>query len=171
MSMSRRGFLRSLAFAVPAAFVLPEVVKTIFLPPAPDYRHSLAVYLARYEHVDLGGLHYKMAERYSAGFTDWQGVFASSSFSNALPVRAADLSEASLEEMLRHMAVIPNPVVRPIRRIVLPAEYREMFPEDIADQALRRLQAELAALRPTLPRVRLNRYFTSPDAWYIKTKF
>lgn len=170
MSMSRRGFLRSLAFAVPAAFVLPEVVKTIFLPPPPDYRHSLADYLARYEHgyVLTGDFHYKMVERYSEGFTDWQGVFGSSSFSNALPVRAADLSEASLEEMLRHMAVIPNPVVRPIRRIVSPAEYREMFPEDIADQALRRLQAELAALRPKLPRVNPSPYLTSKDAWFLK---
>jgi len=100
--MSRRGFLRAIAWAVPAGFVLPEVAKTIFLPAPMLVRPE--DYLVTEE--SIADNLYNFSNRLSAG---------------------ADLSEASLEEICRQLASYADPpgsiIVRPTRRIISSVEF------------------------------------------------
>jgi hypothetical protein len=74
---------------------------------------------------DTANLRYKCTERFSAGFTDWRGVFGTD-LSNRIST-GADLSEKSLEDLCRQLQAIPNPVIRPTRRIVSPQEYQAIM--------------------------------------------
>lgn len=65
--VSRRGFLGMLA-ALPAITALAGA--GILLPKRPDE-------LVPETDFSISELRYKATERYSAGFTDWRGVFGS----------------------------------------------------------------------------------------------
>lgn len=75
---------------------------------------------------DTANLRYKCTERYSAGFTDWKGVFGSADFSNRIST-GADLSEKSLEDLIKQMGDVSKYVVRPTRGIVSPEEYHRIM--------------------------------------------
>lgn len=78
---------------------------------------------------DTANLRYKCTERYSAAVTDARSVYGTdgSQFSNRLSTNA-DLTEASLEEMLNQMRdnmKLANYVARPNRIIVSQAQYKD----------------------------------------------
>jgi phage major head subunit gpT-like protein len=135
MKITRRGFISMLAIAGTGAVLLPN--RKIFLP-------------TRLHEADRAGdfltedLRYAATERYSAGFTDWQGVYGSS----------PDLSEASLEEALvkiRQMRDVKGLAlaVKPSRLLVHPDK--------------------VEAAKVAFPGQVEARYFADPNAWYLKT--
>jgi hypothetical protein len=152
MILTRRKFLLGMAAAVPAAIVVPEIVRSYFLAPRTGWPQGDFL---------TEDMIFKSVERYSQGWTNPRGVFGSGSI---LPNKL--IVPPHLEAAARRVLYGPEPL--PFYAMSHDGRLTQL-PEE--DAALQRLETELKKLRPS-PRSRLALEIDHRggfNSWYIRT--